>query len=283
MMETYYGRSFDQERALYGLHGASVGHCRFEGPADGESALKECSGIDVTDCNFALRYPLWHVTDGRIISCRMTDKCRAPMWYDKGLLLRDCTVNGTKALRECRDIAVEGGSADSAEFGWKNTGVRIRSFTLSNSEYPFFMCADMDIDRLTMKGKYSFQYVRNAVIRNSVLDTKDAFWHTENVTVYDSEIRGEYLGWYAKDLRLVRCRISGTQPLCYCSGLILEDCTMEGCDLSFENSNVRATVRGHIDSVKNPTGGYIHAGSIGEIILDSHLHPDADCDIRTEA
>ena len=127
----------------------------------------------------------------------------------------------------------------------------------------------MDIDGLNMTGKYSFQYVRNVIIRNSELNTKDAFWHSKNVTVTDSVVRGEYLGWYSEDIKLIRCKIIGTQPLCYCKGLILEDCTMEQTDLSFENSEVTANVSGHIDSVKNPLRGEICADSIGEVILEN--------------
>ena len=138
----------------------------------------------------------------------------------------------------------------------------------------------MDIDGLQMQGKYSFQYCENITIRNSTLDTKDAFWHAKNVTVYDSVIKGEYLAWCSENVRLVRCKIIGTQPLCYCKGLILEDCTMEGCDLSFENAQVHATVRGHIDSVKNPHFGFIQADSIGDIILDEYKWP-GDCRIDT--
>lgn len=66
----------------------------------------------------------------------------------------------------------------------------------------------------------------------------------------------------------MRCKIIGTQPLCYCKGLVLQDCTMEGTDLSFERSEVNATVFGHIDSVKNPASGSIFAQSIGEIIME---------------
>lgn len=41
-------QTFDEERALYGLKDLTVKNCRFDGPADGESAFKECRNIDVT-------------------------------------------------------------------------------------------------------------------------------------------------------------------------------------------------------------------------------------------
>ena len=116
------------------------------------------------------------------------------------------------------------------------------------------------------------------MIRDSVLNTKDAFWHSKNVTVYDSTINGEYLGWYSENLRLVRCRISGTQPLCYCKGLVLEDCTMENADLSFEYSDVNADIRGSVLSVKNPHSGRIVADSVGEIISGNSVM-DNNCEI----
>jgi len=197
----------------------------------------------------------------------MTDTCRAALWYDDHMTLKNCDFGGIKALRECRSMVIEGGTGLSTEFGWMCRDLTIRDFALT-SEYPFLNTTDCEFDSFRLKGKYSFQYVKNVVMRNCILDTKDAFWHAENVTVYDSVVKGEYLAWYASNIRFVRCKISGTQPLCYCKGLVLEDCTMEGCDLSFENSEVIATVNGHIDSVKNPVSGSITADSIGEIIVD---------------
>ena len=40
-------QTFDEERALYGSHGILVQDCAFDGPADGESAFKEGSQIQV--------------------------------------------------------------------------------------------------------------------------------------------------------------------------------------------------------------------------------------------
>ena len=99
-------------------------------------------------------------------------------------------------------------------------------------------------------------------------DTKDAFWHAKGITVRNSTVKGEYLAWYSENITFENCTIIGTQPLCYCKGLRLINCRMIDCDLSFEKSEVEADVVGHIDSVKNPTGGMISADSIGDIICD---------------
>ncbi len=101
------------------------------------------------------------------------------------------------------------------------------------------------------------------------------------MTVVDSTVKGEYLGWYAENLKFIRCKIIGTQPLCYVKGLVLEDCTMEGTDLSFEYSDVTADIVGDIESVKNPLSGRIRAWHIGEIIRSDSVKGDGNCEIVT--
>ena len=266
-MITYENRQYDEERALYGINNAKIRNCKFDGPADGESALKECSDITVEDCFFNLRYPFWHVNKAVIKNSQMTELCCAALWYEEDITISNCSMNGIKALRECRNIKLLGSSIVSPEFLWRCSDIVVEHSKLE-SEYPFFECSDVSIEDLNMKGKYSFQYVENMTINNSVLDTKDAFWHSKNVTVMDSVVKGEYLGWYSENLRFVRCHIVGTQPLCYCKNLILEDCTMEATDLCFERSEVNASVRGRIESVKNPVAGQIKADEIGEIIME---------------
>lgn len=270
-------KSFDEERALYGIEGADIINCIFDGEADGESALKECKNIKVESCLFKLRYPFWHVSGAEIRDVTLTDTCRAALWYDEHIGIEESRLHGIKALRECKHITLSCCDIDSEEFGWRCENVEISGVTLK-SMYPFFECKNMKIYDLNMTGKYSFQYVENVEIGNSHFKTKDAFWHAKNVTVYDSVIEGEYLGWYSENLRFVRCHIKGTQPLCYCKGLVLEDCTMEDADLCFERSDVCATVRGEIVSVKNPVSGFVRADGIGEIILDDGFK-DTGCEI----
>ncbi len=264
----YINQNYDEERALYGIRNAEVVNCRFAGIQDGESALKETKNLAINDCFFDLRYPLWHTDTAIIKHSVMSENCRAALWYDQDITMEHCTMNGIKAFRECSNIHLRNCDIHSAEFSWRCHNMNLSDCHVEG-QYPFFECKDMNIDHLTMTGKYSFQYTNNVTIRHSQLDTKDAFWHSQNVTVEDSVIRGEYLGWYSQNLKLVRCQIIGTQPLCYCEGLILEDCYMEGCDLSFENSEVHARICNRIDSVKNPISGHIEAEAIGEIIMES--------------
>lgn len=270
-MQKIFDLAFDEERALYALKDTEVNNCKFDGPADGESAFKECRNITVNNSYFNLRYPFWHNTNTAIKNCELTVNCRAAIWYCNSFSAENCKMNGIKAFRECKGVNLDSITASSPEFFWKCSDIHIKNSEII-SEYPFFECKNISIDSLNMTGKYSFQYVENAVIENSVLTTKDAFWHSKNVTVKDSVLTGEYLGWYSENLHLIRCKIIGTQPLCYCKGLVLEDCETEDCDLSFERSEVNAAIKGEIESIKNPApNSIITAKKIGEIILEKEF------------
>ena len=261
-----YRKAFDEERALYHLQDTAVVDCDFAGPADGESALKEARNISVENCRFSLRYPLWHVEGFRLENCSMDDKTRAAIWYAKDAEIVNSRLHGIKAVRECQNIAIKDTSIISEEFGWKSENITIQGGEL-HAMYVFFDSKNVVLENVKMTGKYSFQYMENLTIRNCNLDTKDAFWHSKNVTVYDSVVKGEYLAWFSEGLTLVNCHIIGTQPLCYCKDLKLINCTMEATDLSFEYSDVEATVKGHVDSIKNPKSGTIMVDSVGEIIM----------------
>ena len=270
-------KSFGEERALYGLTDTTVSECVFAGDEDGESALKECRRINISSCDFRLRYPIWHAEDFKVESSVFGDTSRAPLWYCKNGSLRESKIYSVKFLRQCEGIEFEDCEIHSDELGWKCKDIKIKSSEIEGF-YLFFDSEDVILDSVNMKGKYSFQYMKNLTIKNSILDTKDAFWHSENVRVENCTVKGEYLGWFSKNLTLVNCKISGTQPLCYCENLTLIDCEMEGCDLSFEYSSVNATVKGHIDSVKNIKSGRLSADSIGKIIREDSVM-ECSCEI----
>lgn len=266
-MTTIENETFDMERALYGSDGISLRNCTFDGPADGESALKESRHIQVSDCYFNLRYPFWHDNELQITCCEMTELCRAALWYSTRVEIKDTKLHGIKALRECAKITVSGCDIISPEFGWSVHDVEMEH-TKVQSEY-FMMRSDhLTFRDVQLKGKYSFQYIEDCVFENCEFDTKDAFWHAKNVTVRNCVVKGEYLAWYCENVTFENCKIIGTQPLCYCKGLKLVKCEMVDTDLSFEKSEVEATVTTPVVSIKNPLSGHIYVPSVGEIIRD---------------
>ena len=271
------GKTYDEERALYAMQDSSVEKCKFAGPADGESALKETRNIIVSDCDFELRYPIWHSQLFKMTNCRMTETCRAAIWYSSDGTVTDSVLGGAKCFRECDNITIKNCKAKSPEFGWKCRKFEIDGLEIE-SEYMFLESKDLNVNNLQNTGKYSFQYTQNVHIKNSTIRTKDALWHTKNTLVEDSTIESEYLAWYSDGLTLRNCVIIGAQPLCYCKNLKLENCKLVNCNLAFEYSDVNAEIDGEVLSVKNPRSGMIVADKIGEIVRGNEVYP-CDCKI----
>ena len=266
-MTTITDKTFDEERALYGAEGLIVSNCRFDGPADGESAFKEGRHIMVADSYFNLRYPFWHDDDLTLSRIEMTENCRAALWYSNNITITDSALHGIKALRECSNVIMKRCDVISPEFGWSTRGITMESSRVT-AEYFMLRSVNLHFDDVTLTGKYSFQYIENSTFENCHFDTKDAFWHAKNVTVKNSTVKGEYLAWYCENVTFENCTIIGTQPLCYCKNLRLINCEMIDTDLSFEKSEVEATLTAPIVSIKNPKSGVIRVPSAGEIIMD---------------
>ncbi len=266
-MNVITNRTFDEERALYGEHDITVRNCKFDGPADGESAFKECRSITADECFFNLRYPFWHNNGLKISNSEMTELCRAALWYSNDIEITNTRLHGIKALRECSNVKMSGCDVISPEFGWSVRGMEMTDCA-AESEY-FMMRSDhLTFSKINFKGKYSFQYIENSVFEDCVFDTKDAFWHAKNVTVRGCVVKGEYLAWYCENVTFENCRIVGTQPLCYCKGLKLVKCEMTDTDLCFEKSDVEATITTPVKSIKNPLSGHIYVPCVNEIIRD---------------
>ena len=176
-------------------------------------------------------------------------------------------MHGIKAFRECSDVVIRDCDIVSPEFGWSVRNIEMTD-SVAESEYFMMRSEDMVFKNVSLKGKYSFQYIKNAVFENCNFDTKDAFWHGENVVVRNSVVKGEYLAWYANGLTFENCKIIGTQPLCYCKNLKLIDCEMIETDLCFEKSEVEARITTPVLSIKNPLSGAIVVPEAGEIIMD---------------
>ena len=261
---------FDEERALYGSRDLLVRDTKFDGPADGESAFKECTDIVTERCFFNLRYPFWHNHGLKISDSEMTELCRAALWYSDKIEISGTKMHGIKALRECGDVTIRDCEIVSPEFGWSTRGIRMEN-SKAVSEYFMMRSEDITFSHVEFQGKYSFQNIKNAVFEDCVFDTKDAFWHGENIIVRNSVVKGEYLAWYSNGLTLENCKIIGTQPFCYCKNLKLVNCEMIDCDLAFEKSEVEAVITTSVISIKNPLSGTIHIPFVGEIIRDDEV------------
>ena len=280
-MEIIKNQHFEGERPLYARHGLYIENVTI---GTGESSLKEGSDIEAVRCEFDGKYPFWECRNFTVRDSVFRVGARSALWYSRGCKMVDTLIEAPKMFRRIEDVdLLRVKIPNGQETFWDCRGIKLRDVEIYKADYLFMHCEDIDIDGYRQQGNYSFQYARNVVIRNALIDSKDSLWESENVTVYDSYINGEYLAWYSKNLRLVNCRIGGTQPLCYCENLVLENCIFdEDADLAFEYSTVEAGVKGHVVSIKNPTSGHITVDSVGSVIIDENLKAPGNCviDIR---
>lgn len=272
-------REFEGERPLYAIHHLSLERVSI---GTGESSIKESTDIEAVDCRFNGKYVFWCCDGFKVSKSLFMPGSRSSLWHSTGAYLEDCQVDAPKMFRETSGITLKHDIfSDAQETLWSCKDISIEDVEFHNADYIFMWCQNVKVRNLRLFGNYSFQHARNIEIWDSDLQSKDALWESENVTVYNSFINGEYLAWHSKNVRLVNCRIGGTQPLCYADNLVLENCTFESdADLAFEYSDVNATVKGHVISIKNPRSGKILAESIGEIIIDGNIKAPANCIIE---
>ena len=264
-MKTITQGYYTGERSLFGEHDLLIEDTIF---ADGESPLKETSGIKLYNSMFKWKYPLWYADNIYAKNCTWFEMARAGVWYTSHIAIEDSLIEAPKNFRRCSSITLRNVSfSNAAETLWHCHDASLDNVT-ARGDYFAMNSTGMKIDGLTLYGNYPFDGVKNAEIRNSKLISKDAFWNSENVTVYDSFIFGEYLGWNAKNLTLVNCTVESLQGMCYIDNLVMQNCKLLNTTLAFEYSTVEADIIGNADSILNPSGGRITADSIGELKIE---------------
>ena len=253
------------ERALFMSRGLKIYDTIFD---DGESPLKESRDIELTNCSFKWKYPLWYCQNITVNDCQWFEMARAGVWYTRSIAVNRAVIEAPKNFRRCRDLTLRDVDMPNAsETLWSCDGVTLENVSV-RGDYFAMNSSQVSADNLRLVGNYGFDGARDVTLTNSRLLTKDAFWNCENVTVRDSFISGEYLGWNSKNLTFENCTIESLQGMCYIQNLTLRNCKLLNTTLAFEYASVDADIQGRVDSVINPTSGTIRADTIGELILE---------------
>jgi len=256
---------FTGERALFQADDLKICDSVFE---DGESPLKHSRNIELYNSMFRWKYPLWYSENIRVRGCTFFEMARAGIWYTNNIGVYDTMIEAPKEFRRCDGITLENVTfTNAAETLWECRNVKMTNVT-AKGDYFAMNGSDMETENLQLVGNYPFDGAKNITVRNSRLISKDAFWNAENVTLENCFVSGEYLAWNARKVTLVNCTVESLQGLCYVEDLVIRNCKFINTTLAFEFSTVDAEICGSIDSVKNPSGGRICAGSIGELILE---------------
>lgn len=271
-MELVKQKYLSGERALFQSEGMRIEDSVF---ADGESPLKESKNLEIDQSVFKWKYPLWYCQNVHMTNSALLETARSGIWYTHHIHIQDSVIEAPKTFRRASDITLENVDMPLADQTfWNCQDINLNKVTVRGDYFAMNSCA-ITADYLNLTGNYCFDGVKNCVVRNSKLLSKDAFWNCENITVYDSTIIGEYLGWNSKNITFINCTIESLQGLCYMENVKLVNCKLINTSLAFEYcSNIDAEINSHIDSIKNPISGVIRAQSIGEIILEeSKINP----------
>lgn len=253
------------ERALFGVRDTRISYCTF---ADGESPLKECGNLEIDNCLFKWKYPLWYTRDVKMTNCSLFDMARAGIWYADNISVYDTVIEAPKNFRRARGILLKNVDfPNAAETLWNCSDIDMEQVT-ARGDYFAMNSKNIKARNFTLVGNYSFDGGENIEIHNSRLLSKDAFWNADNITVYDSFISGEYLGWNSRNITLINCTIESLQGMCYIDNLVMKNCRLINTNLAFEYSQADVEIVGQVDSVFNPKGGVIRADRIGELIMD---------------
>lgn len=235
---------------------------------DGESPLKESSGITLENCMFKWKYPLWYSRDIKVNNCVWFEMARSGIWYTHNIKVTNTIFEAPKNFRRSSEIYLENVNfPNAAEMLWSCKDITIRNVT-AKGDYFAMNSENLDAENFYLVGNYAFDGGKNITVKNSKMLSKDAFWNVENATVSDSVILGEYLGWNSKNLTFINCTIESLQGLCYIDNLVMKNCKLLNTTLAFEYSSVDAQITGKIDSVLNPSSGTITADHIDELIIE---------------
>lgn len=264
--EEIHQEDFTGERALYRGKDLKIYDSIFH---DGESPLKESKNIEIYNCEFQYKYPVWYSENVYVKDSVWKELGRSGVWYTNHMTVEDSMIWGPKNFRRCSDITLKNTSLpDAQETFWMCNGIRLENI-IAKGDYFAMNSENIYADNLQLYGNYAFDGAKNVEIHNSKLLTKDCFWNCENVTVYDSYISGEYLAWNTKNLTLINCTIESDQGLCYIDNLKLDNCKVINTKYAFEYCyNTDAKINSKIDSILNPGSGNITAEEIGEIIIE---------------
>lgn len=263
-----YNQEFTGERSLFMISDTTINGCRFY---DGESPLKESHNLNIIDCDFEWKYPLWYSHAIKVKNSTFKDTARSGIWYTNDIEIEDSMLFAPKLFRRAKNIVIKNSSFTNAvETMWNCQNIKLIN-VLIKGNYFGLNSENLEIENTVVDGNYFLDGAKNVTVKNSKIISKDAFWNCESVYVKDSVIIGEYLAWNTKNIRFENCVIKSEQGLCYVEDLVIDDCELLNTNLAFEYSTVDAEIRNVIDSIKNPNSGKIEALGFKNIIFDENI------------
>ena len=129
------------ERALFQEHDSRISYCTF---ADGESPLKESRDLEIDNCLFRWKYPLWYSKNITMKNSALFDMARAGIWYGENISVQDTVIEAPKNFRRTR-------------------GIVLQNVNFPNASETLWNCQDIEMDSVTARGDY---FARQVILRS---------------------------------------------------------------------------------------------------------------------
>lgn len=235
---------------------------------EGEFSFKNGDGLVFRDSLIYGRFPFWNARNVTLESSVMGEDTRAALWYAEKIDCRRSFFQGSKLVRESSGLSFKDCRIDSDEALWRSRIAHFENSEIAGSYFGY----NAEFIRLTacvVNGKFAFQYVSNIELIASSIDARDTLWHAKNGKFQNSVFSGENIGWHSENLTFVNCTFAGIRPFCYAKNLTLINCTfLDGSD-AFEESVVKGSIRGELQSIYNPREAVLRiGGQLPEVRID---------------
>ncbi len=266
-------------RALFGARRAEVSDTHFTK----EEALMRAGELTLSDSTFSAPRPLAHVTDALIRTCHFEKDAVSLLSHAGTATLQGCTVEAPHGCEMAKDLTIDTCQITACDFGTSTSNLTLTD-TLIAGARALAHTRDVTMTDMDITSDRALSYAMGGTIDFSTLAGEELLFGAENLTISDTVLDGDRIGWYSNHLTLTHCVISGDRPFAYAKNLTLIDCALDpSCREAFERSEVEATLRGALSSVRNPLHGSITADALGEVIFDDTAAPGTDCKITAKA
>ena len=223
-----------------------------------------------------------------IIKNKQFDEERA-LYNSKNVTIDHCLFagirDGESVLKESRNIEVFNSSFSLRYPLW-----HVDTFVLKDSSFDEKTRAAIwyskfgKIDQTKLFGIKAIRECQNIQIKNCQIQSNEFGWKSKDIELIDSSIESEYLFLDSKDVFVKNIQMKGKYSFQYMENLLIENSILDTKDVFWHSKNVivnDSTIKGKIESIKNPKSGFIKADSIGHIIKENSIMEDT-CKIETK-
>lgn len=198
---------------------------------DEERALYNLKNETVKDCIFAGpadgESAMKEARDIKVEGCSFS--LRYPMWHVDGFTMKDSTMDELTraALWYAKKGEIKGSKLGGIKALRECSDVKLIDCTIESAEFGW-KCDGITLDGCTVTSEYLFLDSKNVTLKNVTMKGKYSFQYLENLTIEDSNLDTKDAFWHAKNVTVKNSTIKGEYLAWFSDGLTLINCKIIG-------------------------------------------------------